>query len=301
MKTLQLRKASRELVRSLGALETHYGDFSLTPVQVHTLVELGQTPYTISQLARKLLIDTSNASRTLTSLAKELLIESVINPDDERCQLYRLSAKGQTVLNKIESSRNKQVQMVVDQFEESELDLIESSLSKYIKALSLSRTQAAYTIREIKESDNAPLADIIRTVSKEYELSAEKGFSVADPSLDNLYQIYQGEQSHYWVIEQNGKLFGGAGIAPLSGEPSICELQKMYFLPELRGIGMGRTLAVKCIKAARQLGYRQLYLETTQTLTEAIALYTSLGFVVVDKALGNTGHSDCEVRMVKEL
>ncbi|MFC1234760.1 GNAT family N-acetyltransferase [Vibrio sp. F74] len=301
MKKLQLRKASRDLVRSLGALDTHYGDFSLSPVQIHTLVELGQELSTISQIALKLRIDKPNASRTLTSLAKQLLIESIVNPDDKRCHLYRLTQKGEQILNQIENSRNKQVQTVIDQFDDDELELIESSLAKYIKALSLSRVQSSFIIRDIKPVDDSKLASVIREVSAEYGLTEDKGFSVADPTLDALSKVYDAKNSQYWVIEQNGKIFGGAGFAPLTGDESVCELQKMYFLPEVRGKGLARALAVKCFKQARAIGFSQMYLETTDNLVEAIALYKSLGFELVDKPMGNTGHTDCEVRMLKKL
>ncbi|MDV7105415.1 bifunctional helix-turn-helix transcriptional regulator/GNAT family N-acetyltransferase [Vibrio sp. TH_r3] len=301
MKKLQLRKASRDLVRSLGALETHYGNFSLPPVQVHTLVELGQERLTISQIATKLKIDRSNAQRTLTSLAKQLLIESITNPNDARCQLYRLTEKGQQILDSIESSRNKQVQAVIDQFDNDELNLIESSLAKYIKALSLSNIQCNYNIRPIAPSDNEIIATIIREVSSEYGLSEDKGFSVADPTLDSLYQVYEAEKSQYWVLEKQGKIYGGAGIAPVAGESDICELQKMYFLPEARGKGLARTIAVTCFKQARKMGYSKMYLETTNALVEAVALYQSLGFEVIDEPIGNTGHTDCEIRMLKIL
>jgi len=301
MKKLQLRKASRDLVRNMGALETHYGDLSLTPVQVHTMVELGQELSTISQIAKKLLIDISNANRTLTSLAKQLLVESIVNPEHEHCQLYRLTAKGAEILNRIETSRNKQVQTVIDQFDEDELDIIESSLDKYIKALSLSRIQSTYFIRTIEKNDNLELASIIRKVSSEYGLTKDKGFSVADATLDTLYQVYDSEKSRYWIIEKNGEILGGAGIAPISESETICELQKMYFLPKLRGKGFGRTLVVKCFKEARKLGFSQIYLETTDNLAEAIGLYQSLGFKKIVDPIGNTGHTDCEVRMLKTL
>jgi putative acetyltransferase len=40
-------------------------------------------------------------------------------------------------------------------------------------------------------------------------------------------------KSVYYVVENNGKVVGSAGVAPLENEAAtICELQKMYFLPE---------------------------------------------------------------------
>ncbi|MDI6936572.1 GNAT family N-acetyltransferase, partial [Serratia sp. Se-PFBMAAmG] len=35
--------------------------------------------------------------------------------------------------------------------------------------------------------------------------------------------------------------------------------------------------------------------------TRAIKLYESLGFELIDNAMGCTGHGDCEVRMLKML
>lgn len=69
------------------------------------------------------------------------------------------------------------------------------------------------------------------------------------------------------------------GVAPLSGgNEAICELQKMYFLPELRGQGVAWELAQRALTFAREQGFRQCYLETTATLDRAIALYEKLGF-----------------------
>ena len=48
-------------------------------------------------------------------------------------------------------------------------------------------------------------------------------------------------------------------------------------------------------------GFSRCYLETTDILKAAIGLYEKLGFEFIDKALGNTGHSDCEIRMLKSL
>ena len=103
-------------------------------------------------------------------------------------------------------------------------------------------------------------------------------------------------------MEHQGKVAGGGGIAPLAcSAPDICELQKMYFLPEVRGFGVARELALRAMEHARQRGFRHCYLETTGSLTRAIKLYESLGFERIDEVLGCTGHGDCEYRMLKTL
>jgi putative acetyltransferase len=158
------------------------------------------------------------------------------------------------------------------------------------------------SLRMLMPEDNAAIASVIRQVSAEYGLTADKGYTVADPNLDELFQLYSQPGHAYWVLEQNGEVVGGGGIAPLQcSETDICELQKMYFLPVVRGKGMAKKLALMAMDHAREQGFKRCYLETTAFLTEAIALYEHLGFEHIDGPLGCTGHVDCEVRMLKAL
>ncbi|MBB3324687.1 MULTISPECIES: GNAT family N-acetyltransferase [unclassified Atlantibacter] len=163
-------------------------------------------------------------------------------------------------------------------------------------------TRVELSLRPIASHDNAAIASVIRTVSAEYGLTADKGYTVADPNLDSLYELYSQPGHAYWVVERDGKVVGGGGVAPLScSEPDICELQKMYFLPEARGQGQAKKLALMAMGFAKQQGFTRCYLETTAFLKEAIALYEHLGFTHISEPLGCTGHVDCEVRMLKNL
>lgn len=157
-------------------------------------------------------------------------------------------------------------------------------------------------LRRIAAEDNSAIARVIRQVSAEYGLTADKGYTVADPNLDELFQLYSQPGHAYWVVEIDGEVVGGGGVAPLScSEPDICELQKMYFLPVVRGKGLAKKLALQALEHARSQGFKRCYLETTAFLKEAIALYEHLGFEHISEALGCTGHVDCEVRMIKAL
>ncbi|NHB57427.1 GNAT family N-acetyltransferase [Acinetobacter shaoyimingii] len=160
-----------------------------------------------------------------------------------------------------------------------------------------------FQIRVIQASDNPELASIVREVSKEFGLAPESGFAVADPSLDDLYAVYTQPHSQYWVIvDEHNKVYGGAGLSPLKGAEHILEIQKMYFLPELRGHGFAKKLLELCFEFAQQHGVQSCYLETTKNLSQAIKLYEKLGFKYLDAPLGQTGHSHaCEYWMEKDL
>jgi putative acetyltransferase len=157
-------------------------------------------------------------------------------------------------------------------------------------------------VRRITANDNAAIAQVIREVSAECGLTADKGYTVSDPNLDHLFDVYSQPRCAYWVVELDGQVVGGGGVAPLEGaDVSLCELQKMYFLPVLRGKGLAKQLAIQAMDFARENDFSQCYLETTASLTAAIALYEKLGFSHITEALGSTRHVDCEVRMLREL
>ena len=156
-------------------------------------------------------------------------------------------------------------------------------------------------IRKIKKEDNAQIAKVIRDVFIELE-APKTGTAYEDPILDTLSEVYTSEKSIYFVIEHEGKIIGGSGIAQLENGPNeICELQKMYFAPEARGIGMGEKMILKCLDFAKEAGFEKCYLETLEMMKDAQKLYQKVGFDYLDEPLGCTGHSSCPVWMIKEL
>ena len=122
------------------------------------------------------------------------------------------------------------------------------------------------------------------------------GTAYADKILDTLYEAYNTENAIYFVIEKDGEVFGGAGVKQLENyDGNVCELQKMYFLPEARGIGLGSKMMNICLQKAKEFEFKQCYLETFPGMKAAINLYKKNGFQIIDKALGNTSHYSCNV------
>ena len=91
-------------------------------------------------------------------------------------------------------------------------------------------------IRPINESDNKQIAVILREVLVEMDIP-RIGSAFEDPEIDKMYESYQSNRSRYFIVEENNKILGGAGINQLkNGDINICELQKMYFYKSLSGI-----------------------------------------------------------------
>ncbi len=156
-------------------------------------------------------------------------------------------------------------------------------------------------LRPIKISDNPAMAQIIREVMTEFGTVGE-GYSINDPEVDQMYEAYDHPKARFYVFEKGGRVLGGGGIAPLEGGSSeVCELKKMYFYPELRGLGLGKKLLIQCLDAARELGYEQCYLETVVRMEKANVLYQKMGFRRLENAMGCTGHSGCDAWYVLKL
>ncbi|KVV15599.1 GNAT family N-acetyltransferase [Flavobacterium sp. TMP13] len=158
-----------------------------------------------------------------------------------------------------------------------------------------------WVIRKMTHEDNAAVAELIRSVFEELEIP-KVGTAYADPHLDEMFEEYNKPKSAYYVVEFNTKVVGCCGIGPLVNESEdICELQKMYFLPETRGSGIGSAMMDICLMDARNFGFKKCYLETMSFMESAQKLYRKAGFNYLDQPMGNTGHSSCPVWMLKEL
>jgi putative acetyltransferase len=156
-------------------------------------------------------------------------------------------------------------------------------------------------IRKISPGDNPVMADIIRTVMPEFGAGG-KGFAIHDGEVDDMYKAYDHKRAVYFVCAEQGKIVGGGGVAQLDGgADDTCELKKMYFLPEGRGRGLGQQLLTSCIHAAREMGYKNCYIETFNTMKDAMKLYEKNGFKKIAGPMGSTGHFACDTFYVLRL
>ena len=158
------------------------------------------------------------------------------------------------------------------------------------------------SFRPIHPEDDAAVASIIRRVMPEFGADGP-GFALHDPEVDHMHAAYSVPGAAYFVVvDEAGQLLGGGGVAALEGgEPGVCELKKMYFLPAVRGQGMGEALLRHCLGVALGLGYRTCYLETLTGMDQAIRLYKKLGFKPLCAPLGRTGHGGCDHWFAKDL
>lgn len=298
-----LRAAARRLVRELGLLSDVHQDARMTIAQGHLLIEIERRDgaASVSELAAALLLDKSTVSRTIQTLRDKRWLRLDEDPRDRRRKLVGLTRSGQRALARCHRVSSDQVAAALAQLSAEQRATVMHGISLYASALRRVRAERDHTIRPIASADNRDIATIVRRVSAEFGIAGAGG-PTADAELDDMAAAYPGDNRHYFVVEKDRRIVGGAGFRPLpDAEPTICELCKMYLAPDVRGQGLGHILLQHCLEQARVCGFERCYLETTARMRSARALYEKLGFFRTDHRLGDTGHCQCEVQYVKVL
>jgi putative acetyltransferase len=120
---------------------------------------------------------------------------------------------------------------------------------------------------------------VVRELFLEYAQSL--GFSLCfqsfDEELAGLPGDYAPPEGRLLLATREGQPAGCVGLHKLDSE--ICEMKRLYVRPQFRGKGLGRELAGRVIAEARQIGYKQLRLDTVEPMMRAaVAMYRNLGF-----------------------
>ncbi|PWV49057.1 GNAT family N-acetyltransferase [Chitinophaga sp. S165] len=109
------------------------------------------------------------------------------------------------------------------------------------------------------------------------------GFNFEGYVLDGLGEFahqYDATKDRIWVCEHEGKIIGF--LMAFGREDSI-QLRYFIFLPEYRGIGLGKKLMEEFISFMKERGVTRAYLWTTNEQEEAIGLYLRYGFRLTEE------------------
>jgi putative acetyltransferase len=143
-----------------------------------------------------------------------------------------------------------------------------------------------FVIRAWEKSDRIPAAEVISSVLAEYGLGWEA--DGADRDVLQVEECYLNVGGEFWVVEQQNQIVGTAAYYPIQRGDNAVEIRKMYLLPHVRGLGLGKYLlqqleaAIVSNKPLRvnALGnYREIWIETASILAEAVKLYESNGYI----------------------
>jgi ribosomal protein S18 acetylase RimI-like enzyme len=138
--------------------------------------------------------------------------------------------------------------------------------------------------RGFQEAERETLVALLR----EYEasLGISLCFQNFGAEVSNLPGHYTPPHGEMLTLRDGagGSIVGCVAVRSIPDAPDRCEMKRLYVRPAARGHGLGRRLALAAMAVARELGYRDMCLDTLPTMSEAQALYRSLGFRLVGTA-----------------
>ncbi|WP_371323814.1 carbonate dehydratase [Dechloromonas sp. ZY10] len=134
-------------------------------------------------------------------------------------------------------------------------------------------------IRTLTANDTAALEQV-RQYFRNYAawLGVELCFQNFDQEMASLPGAYSAPAGRLFFAEVDGRPAGCVGVRPLPESDGLCEMKRLYVSPEARGQGIGAALAMAAIKAAKEIGYKKLMLDTLPNMRMAVKLYRELGF-----------------------
>jgi putative acetyltransferase len=143
-----------------------------------------------------------------------------------------------------------------------------------------------FEIRSMTEADFRPVAEIIASVKRQEFRAAEDFAALVEESIAGFRGSTLLPGSAFFIANRNGQVVGSGGVAPSRQlPPKICELQSVFLTAEARGRGIGEAIVRNCLTIARELGYRQCYLETLASMTAAQKVYAKCGFRSLPRSL----------------
>ncbi len=134
----------------------------------------------------------------------------------------------------------------------------------------------------VRKRDEESLLQV-RDLFLEYadSLDFDLGFQDFDRELAELPGEYSEPDGRLYIAYDSGKPAGCVALRKI--DEGVCEMKRLYVRPGFRGRAIGRVLAERVVSEAKKIGYGKMRLDTVSSMTEAITLYRSLGFVEIGK------------------
>jgi DNA-binding MarR family transcriptional regulator/GNAT superfamily N-acetyltransferase len=269
----QVRRFNRLVTQRVGALDDRYLARDRPLGEARVLWEIGAQERELRGLRLQLGLDSGYLSRLLRSLEEAGLVTVGPTDSDRRVRTARLTSAGAA--------------------ERAVLDRRSDELAASLLA-PLSPGQRSRLVAAMAEVERLMTAAMVEVAPVD----------PSDPRAQACWRAYFAELNRRFgsgfdpvrsaaVPEDEVRPPAGLMLlATLHGSPigcgslrfrdrGIAEIKRMWVAEAARGLGVGRRLLGELEAHAAAHGARRVRLDTNETLTEAIALYRSSGFVEV--------------------
>lgn len=269
----RVRRFNRAVTSEVGALDSSFLGRGRPLGSARVLNAIGQGCGEVGAIREYLGLDSGLMSRLLRGLEDEGLVETLLDPDDARRRIARLTAAGAAEFRAYETLSDAQAEVILARHPDREallaaMDLIASALGRDRIVLEAADPRSAAALWCLGEY----YAELGRRFAQGFDVSLS-----CDPQAADMVRPRGG----FFVARSDGLPVGCVGLKG-SGGP-IAEVKRLWVSPAARGLGLARRLMAAAEAAARDLGIEVLRLDTNSALPEALALYRRSGWTEIPR------------------
>lgn len=269
----QVRSFNRTLTQRIGALDEAYLARGRPLGASRVLWEVGDEGVAVGDLRARLGLDSGYLSRLLRRLEKEGLVVVEQSTTDRRARIVRLHDAGHAERALLDRRSDELAERLLASLDDAQRSRLVDAMAVVERLLTAGLVETA-----VENPTSAAARFCIDAYLAELDLRFDAGF---DPERSISAAAEE-------LVEPRGLLLVarlregpiGCGALKLHGSDPV-EIKRMWVAPEARGLGVGRRLLRELEEHARARGATVARLETNRSLTEAISLYRSAGYVEV--------------------
>jgi DNA-binding MarR family transcriptional regulator/GNAT superfamily N-acetyltransferase len=314
----RVRAFNRDYTRRIGVLGEGLLDSPYSLTEVRVMYEIAHCPgITAGALSEELGVDKGYMSRILKRFeAKKLVVRQPFAQDARRHHL-RLTSLGKRVFAPLDRRSQEQVRATLSALEPKGREAVLGAMTTIQSALSVAQTgglpdagtttapASAHAAASVHTTASEPAAEAASeevtlrahqpgdmgwvierhgaVYHKEYGWNREFEALVAEIAAEFLRNL-DPARDRCWIAQRGGDRVGCIFLVRDYQKPSDAKLRLLLVDPQVRGLGLGRTLVAECVRFARDAGYRRVLLWTQENLTAARHLYTEAGFTVIARS-----------------
>lgn len=269
----EVRHFNRTVTERLGALSDNFLGLHRPLGESRVLWEIGRDGCEVRLLRARLGLDSGYTSRMLRSLERARLVTVKPSPADRRIRVARLTAGGRRALAALNERADDHARSLLAPLTDEQQERLVAAMRDVARLL----TAAGVEIVSV-DPDHPDARYCLAEYVAELNRRSDRPFdpSVGATALPHEVRPPAGD---FFVAYLHGEAIGCGAIKHHPG--AITDIKRMWIAPSARGLGLGRRLLEHLEAAARAGGARVAHIETSATLTEALALYRSTGWVEV--------------------
>jgi DNA-binding MarR family transcriptional regulator/predicted GNAT family N-acyltransferase len=300
----RLRRLSDVLMQDVEKVYKHF-NLEFEPKWFPVFYLLSENgPLSIMAISEELEVSHPGVIQIIKELEKQGLVFSEKDAQDNRKRLVSLTEKGRNLVPQLEpvwqafintNLKNLQLQKHNLLYAIEEMEELLKEKNQYQRIMETIKNQ------QLNEVQIIDYQSIHRDSFKNLNVAWIEKFFKIEPS--DLAQL---ENPEGYIIEKGGwvllaqigdEIVGTAAL--VKDSDTFFELVKMAVDERHQGKQIGKKLALAAIEKAREMGAKQLFLESNRKLAPALNLYKSVGFREVK--LSESPYQRADIQMLLDL